>query len=130
MSGVRARIGQRHFDRHVRINCGEPTPQERLFLAVCQDFSDTRAAAQIALRSLIEAGIKIFQRVKLLNQHDGGLFTDAFDARDVIDRIAHEPHHLDDLLRRNAELLRDLCRADPAIFCAVEQFDSIGNELH
>ena len=52
-----------------------------------------------------------------------GLRADAGHARHVVDAVAHQREHVADLLRRHAELLEHLARADAPVVHRVEHVD-------
>ena len=63
-----------------------------------------------------------------------GLGADAEDARDIVDRIAHQGEHVAYLFRRDAELFLDLLDVDARALHRVEHVDAravlLADELH
>ena len=58
------------------------------------------------------------------------LLADAGHALDVVDRVAHQRQDVDDLLRRDAELLLHALRVVPGAFVArVEDADAVADQL-
>lgn len=86
-------------------------PAEKCRLsAILQHSPQPRGAAQLQVLDLIEAAEEIFQRAEASNQADGGFFTDAFAAWNIVDRIAHQP----DFCRLDAKFAVHFGGADPA----------------
>src|SRR6059036_1114553 len=64
------------------------------------------------------------------DQFARALVADAGDTLDVVDRVAHQAHHVDDLLRRDAELLLHARHVVPGAFVArVVHADAVAHEL-
>ena len=75
-------------------------------------------------------GQQPLDRAVLVDELGGGLGADAGHARDVIDAVPHEREHVADALRRHAELLVHLGRAEAAVLHGVEHRDVAVAELH
>jgi hypothetical protein len=98
----------------LRLTVGEIPAEKCRFSAILQHSPQPRGVAQLQVLDLIEAAEEIFQRAEASNQADGGFFTDAFDAWNIVDRIAHQPHHFDDFCRLDAKFAVHFGGADPA----------------
>src|SRR5437588_12998875 len=73
--------------------------------------------------------INAFERSELEDQRLGSLFADTWNARDVVDRIAPDRHHVDNLLGRQSERLLDTFCVVENLAAGVVQADAIADEL-
>jgi hypothetical protein len=73
---------------------------------------------------------EVLERAVLDDQLARALFADPRYAFDVVDRIAHQREHVDDLLGRHAEFLAHARRVVPRAFVArVEDADAVAHQL-
>ncbi len=73
---------------------------------------------------------KAIQIAKLVDEQSGGFEADARDAGHVINAIASERLHFDDLFRANAKFFEDLWLADHLVLHGVDHADLVGDKLH
>ena len=71
-----------------------------------------------------------FQVAVFVDELGGRFDADARHARHIIDAVASQCLHLDDLVRRHAEFLDHLRNAKAAILHGVVHGDAIGHQLH
>src|SRR5262249_10235493 len=64
---------------------------------------------------LSEIGIELIERAEVLDQRGRGFLADTGDALDVVDRIAHQRHHIDHRGRSDAEARAYLARVDAPV---------------
>lgn len=86
--------------------------------------------ATLGLLDLVGAGEQRLDVAVFVYQLRRGLDADARHARHVVDRITGQRLHVDDLVRRHAELLQDLGRLDPLVLHRVEHDDARLDQLH
>ena len=73
---------------------------------------------------------EVLERSVGRDQLAGALVADAGHPFDVVDRVAHQGHHVDDLLRRDAEFLLHAAGVVPGAFVArIEDADAAADEL-
>ena len=86
---------------------------------------------QLRLLDLVGTGDERLDVAIFGDQPRGGFHADAFDARDVVDAIAHQREDLADLVGADAELFLDFGGADAFVLHRVEHVDRIAvDQLH
>ena len=86
--------------------------------------------APLRLLDLGGAGQQRFKVAVFVDELRRGLDADARHARHVVDTVAGQCLHFDDLFRRHAKFLDHLGNAEAAILHGVVHGDAIGHELH
>ncbi len=122
-----AAIGQRRgveVDRHVG-----PDARQVLALARVVGVPEQPLAIPLVL-DLGGVRQQVLERAVGRDQLARALVADARNALDVVDRVAHQREHVDDLLGSDAELLLHARRVEPgALVAGVEDADAVPDEL-
>jgi hypothetical protein len=88
-------------------------------------FADLLAALALDLRGV---GEEVVERAVLGDEFGGGLGTDAGNARDVVNRVAHECEHVDDLIGGEAGVGHEGVGGEELVLVDVEDLDASGLE--
>ena len=117
-------VVQRHVERDTIVELHELSRDTRLLGVLDQSFAPLR---------LLDLGRADEQRFEIAIFGDElcrGLDADAGDARHVVDRVARQRLHFDDLLGRHAEFLDHFGNTDAAVLHGVVHRHAIGHQLH
>ncbi len=96
-----------------------------------QQRGDSLRAAQPRDRfDLREVGVELVERAEMLDQRGRGFLADTGDALDVVDRIAHQRHHVDHRGRIDAEPRAHFARVDAPVAHRVPQRHVRPDQLH
>ena len=117
-------VGERDVELHLVVERHQPLGQPRLVGIV-----DQRLPALLLL-DLACALEQRFEVAVFADQLRRGLDADAGYARHVVGEVADQRLHLDDLLRRHAELLDHLGNADLLVLHRVVHDHAVVHELH
>ena len=117
-------IGKRDGDRHMVVERHQLLGKQRLLGVGLQRF------APLGLLDGIGVGEQGFDIAIFADELRRGLHPDTGHARHVVDRIAGQRLHLDDLFRRHAEPLLDLGLADAPVLHGIEHDHARADELH
>ncbi len=116
-------------DREIAANRREPL-RERGLLGVLAHLRDqARRAANAARRDRAGVGEERFQRPGMADERRRRLLADPADARDVVDRVAHEPDDVDPALGLDAVALLHLGDAGALVEHRVEERDARSDKL-
>ncbi len=123
----RERIGGNRGEREIL----QRDRQGAIFLQLDQHARQPRhlclldqAFAQLARLHRRRGGQRAFQAAMFLDQLGRGLRSDAADAGDVVDRIAHQGEHVAHQLWRNPELLDHFGHVDALVLHRIEHVDA------
>jgi hypothetical protein len=125
-----AQVVQRTVDCDVIANTGQLTTDACRQRLGAQALGDLARAAQRHLRHRVESREHVLEIAEGLDERDGGLLADAGDAGNVVDRVAHQRHDIDDAIGRHTELGLDGSGIRPAIAHRVPQLNVGADELH
>ena len=98
---MQAEIVERRLDRHVATSVTS-------FFDRRDEFDALRVGQRLAALGLLDLAGACEQRVEIaifIDELRGGLDADAARARHIVGRIAGERLHVDDLVRRHAEIV-------------------------
>ena len=122
-AAVAERVGS-NSHRHVGAD-----PRELAALPRVVDVGQQRFAVALVL-DLGGVRDQVLERAVGGDQLARALLADAGHALDVVDRVAHQREHVDDLVRRDAELLLHARGVVPgALVARVEDADAVADEL-
>ena len=89
-----------------------------------------RSVSRRFWRQLGRVRDQVVERSVLADEFLRAFFADARNALDVVDRVAHQRHHVDHLTRLDAELLEDAGRVVPcALVAGIEHAHAVAHEL-
>ncbi len=117
-------VGERHIERHVRIEGHQRLRQPRLVGVLDQGL------APLLLLDLAGAGEQRFEIAVFADELGRGLDADARHPGHVVGGIADQRLDLDHLVGRDTEFFHHLGGADAAILHLVEHDDAVIDELH
>ena len=122
--GLSAHLFQVEFDRHFAVDGHQLLAKQHRLAVVLKRFA---VGLAFHLRSTVEHG---FDAAELLDQFDRALVSDSRRARNVIDGVSAQGHHVDDLLRRYPEYFHHLVAIeDEVVLDRIEHLNATGDQL-
>src|SRR5262249_9020327 len=117
-------------ERHFCLDSHQLASEFHLLPMLTQKGGQFRAAPKAAGGDCIKVRQQMFDIAEFLNQRGGGLFTDAWDTFDVIDRVTGESLDIHQRGGLYAEPLPHLAKAGPLVTHGIPQSEPGTDELH
>src|SRR5579859_6462263 len=123
-------VFRRNFKRYISFDPYQFAGQFNLSAMFEDEACDLFRSAYFSFFDSIETGEKRFGRAEMADESAGGLLTDAGDALDVVDRVAHQGHDVDQRTRFDPKAIAYFARPRTAVTHGVPQRDVRTDELH